>query len=107
MSTIIVKDITRNAVIAQGELKTDVIEQEGSFYFAPDQVETEHLIISERTYTCPYKGLSYWVDLQTADGVIRDVGWIYTKPRPGYEYMQDKYGFAFGMRAGTCVEKSR
>ncbi|MCD4685418.1 MAG: DUF427 domain-containing protein [Anaerolineae bacterium] len=77
MTTIIVKDITRNEVVAQGELKTDVIEQEGSFYFAPDQVKTEHLIVSERTYTCPYKGMCRWVDLQTADGVIRDVGWIY------------------------------
>jgi uncharacterized protein (DUF427 family) len=107
MTTIIVKDITRNEVVAQGELKVDVIEHEGSFYFTPDQVNADHLIITERIYKCPYKGVSHWVDLQTEDGVVPDVGWVYTNPRPGYEHFQDKFGFAFGMRPGICVEKSR
>ncbi len=107
MATIIVKDITRNEIVAQGDLKSDVIELEGAFYFEPQRVAANNMVITERTYTCPYKGVCQWIDLQTPDGVVRDVGWIYSQPRAGYEYLQDKLGFAFGMRPGIMVEKSR
>jgi len=64
-------------------------------------------VVTRRTYTCPYKGTCYWIDLVAPSGdVFRDVGWVYTQPRPGYEYIQDKIGFAFGMRSGVMVEKS-
>ncbi len=106
MTTITVKDITRQEVVAQGEQDDDVILLEGAFYFAPEQVKRDHLIISERTYTCPYKGKCYWVDLQGPNNVIRDVGWVYYAPTPDYEYIRDKFGFAFGMRPGIVVEKT-
>ena len=82
MKTIIVKDITRQEVIAQGAQDDDVIALEGTFYFAPEHVKQDNLIISERTYTCPYKGKCYWIDLQGPGGVIRDVGWVYYAPTP-------------------------
>lgn len=66
-----------------------------------------NLVVTKRTYTCPYKGLCYWIDLVAPNGdVFRDVAWVYTQPRPAYAYVQDKIGFAFGMRPGVTVDKS-
>jgi uncharacterized protein (DUF427 family) len=105
MTTITVKDITRGEVLAQGEQDEDVILLEGAYYFLPEQVKQDNLVITNRTYKCAYKGLCYWLDLQGPNGVIRDVGWVYYKPEPKYDYIRDKFGFAFGMRPGVVVEK--
>ena len=106
MATITVKDITRNEVLAQGDEDDEIIALESAYYFAPEQVNCDHLIVSHRTYTCPYKGVCYWIDLQGPNNLIRNVGWTYFKPDPDYEYIRDKFGFAFGMRPGIVVEKT-
>lgn len=106
MATIIVKDLTRDAVLAQGELGRDVILHESSYYFAPDHVNQDHLVTTHRTYVCPYKGTCYWIDLDGPNGLYRDVAWVYPDPNPGYEHIQDKIGFAPGIRPGIVVEKA-
>lgn len=63
--------------------------------------------MTDRTYTCPYKGTCHWIDLVSQHGTIRDVGWVYTEPNEKYEYIRDKIGFAFGMRPGVVVEKKQ
>ena len=105
MTTITVRDLTRDTIIAQGEEHADVLLLEGSYYFAPEQVDTEHLILTQRAYVCPYKGRCLYLDLHGPDGIIRDVGWIYTQPSPDYDYIRDKIAFAFGMRPGVAVLK--
>lgn len=106
MSTITVTDITRGAIIAQGEHPGPVLHMEGTYYFPRDMVHQEHLIRSTRTFTCPYKGLMFWYDLESDHGLMRDVAWVYEQPRPGYEHLQEMFGFTFGMRPGVMVEKS-
>ncbi len=107
MTTVTVRDMTRDEVVAEGEVDHDVIPLEGCFYFGPDQVNQANLVVTQRIYTCPYKGICYWIDLVDASGrVFRDVAWVYTQPRPGYEYIKDKIGFAFGMRPGVSVARS-
>ena len=105
MTTITVRDVTRDEIVAQGELDQTVILLEGSYYFAPDDVKLDHLIVTSRTYTCPYKGVCQWIDLDSEDGIIKDVGWVYTRPSPKYEYIHGKIAFAFGMRPGVMVER--
>ncbi len=105
MTTITVRDVTRNEIVAQGKQDQNVILLEGSFYFAPDEVKRDHLIITQRTYTCAYKGICQWIDLDSCDGVIPNVGWVYTRPSAKYEYIRDKIAFAFGMRPGIVVER--
>ena len=105
MATITVRDVTRGEIVAQGEQDQDVILLEGCFYFDPDQVKQDHLIVTARTYTCPYKGICQWIDLECSDGVIPNVGWVYTLPSPKYDYIRDKIAFAFGMRPGIVVER--
>jgi uncharacterized protein (DUF427 family) len=105
MTTITVRDATRGEIVAQGEQGHNVVLLEGGFYFEPDQVRQDHLIITKRTYTCPYKGLCQWIDLDSPHGVIQDVGWVYTSPSPKYEYIRNKIAFAFGIRPGIIVER--
>ena len=106
MVTITAKDLMRNAVIAQGELGNGVFELESAYYFDPELVNADNLVLTQRVYVCAYKGKCYWLDLQTDSGVFKDVGWIYTEPRAGYEHIKDKDAFAFGMRPGVVVQKS-
>ncbi|MBN2306106.1 MAG: DUF427 domain-containing protein [Anaerolineae bacterium] len=103
MTTVTVTDVTRGDILAQGE---DALLIEGGYYFDPEQVKQDHLVVSTRPYTCPYKGLMYWIDLQTPTGTIRDVAWVYTEPHAKYEHIRDKIAFAFGMRPGVMVEKT-
>jgi uncharacterized protein (DUF427 family) len=78
---------------------------EGNWYFDPSAVQTGVLRISERTYTCPYKGTCNWVDFVGSDGrTVHDVAWLYPKVKPGHELIQGRYGFYSGSRNATQEE---
>jgi len=62
---VVIKETGSNAVIAQGEENTQVRAFEGNWYFQPETVDMGKLEITSRTYTCPYKGTCYWIDLNT------------------------------------------
>lgn len=103
MTIISISDTTRDEVIAEGALDQSVIQLEGYYYFDPDRVRMDHLILTERIYTCPYKGQALWLDLETAGGTIWDVAWVYRNPKPGYTQIKDRIGFYDGVRAGTAA----
>ena len=75
-----------------------VLEFEGNLYFGPDDVNQGALVVTEATYTCPYKGTCNWVDV--LDGP-RQVAWVYPDPKPGYEQIKGRYGFYRGSRGAT------
>jgi uncharacterized protein (DUF427 family) len=75
-----------------------VVELEGNLYFDPASVDRKRLVVTEETYTCPYKGTCNWVDVR--DGA-RHVAWVYPDPKPGYEQIKDRYGFYRGERGAT------
>jgi uncharacterized protein (DUF427 family) len=105
--SLIVRERSTGQIIAQGDENKNVREFEGNWYFAPDVVDMTHLKVTERTYTCPYKGVCYWIDVETADGhVARNVGWVYQQPKPGYEFIKDQIGFYARNTAGTTVERT-
>jgi len=100
---------TRNGeeVIASGVRGENVLDFEGNWYFAPDAVNMEHLKVTERIYTCPYKGVCFWIDLETPNGVMTNVAWVYRKPKPGYEFIKDQIGFyARNTQAVLAVEQA-
>ena len=74
---------------------------EGNLYFAPGSVNAEHLVVTERIYTCPYKGVCYWVDLASPTDRAQNIAWIYREPKPGYEFIKDQWGFYNRDTAGT------
>jgi uncharacterized protein (DUF427 family) len=96
---------TSGTRLAEGEVGHDVIEYEGNLYFAPSVVTQPALRVTERTYTCPYKGTCHWVDYLGADGhAVRDVAWVYADPKPGHEAIKGRYGFYAGSRGATRQE---
>ena len=93
-------------VLAQGTDGETVRQFEGNVYFAPEAVHTEHLVVTERIYTCPYKGVCYWVDLVSPDARAQNVAWIYRDPKPGYEFIKDQWGFYNRDTSGTQTLRS-
>lgn len=70
-----------------------VVKLEGNWYFAPESVDMTKLKITTRTYTCPYKGTCYWIDLDTPEAKAQNVAWVYQTPKPDYEMIKDRIGF--------------
>lgn len=102
---ITIEDTTRNRPLAQATLGEGVLVHEGSYYYAPELVDKAHLIVTDRIYTCPYKGICYWIDLRGSNGKIyKEVGWVYPNPKPGYEFIKDRIAFYPGIRSGTTVK---
>ena len=80
-------------VLARARGPKDVIELEGNFYFHPDCVDRDALQLTDRTYTCPYKGVCLWVDLKGDPVSIPDCAWVYPRPKPGFRRITGWYGF--------------
>jgi uncharacterized protein (DUF427 family) len=101
-----IKERTTGNVIASGAENETVRVFEGNWYFKPEAVNMENLRVTERTYTCPYKGICYWIDIETPDGQrAQNVGWVYRHPKPGYEFIKDEIGFYARPTQLTLVER--
>jgi uncharacterized protein (DUF427 family) len=97
-----IKENASGAVLAEAG---DVLTYEGNLYFDPSAVRTDVLSVTERTYTCPYKGTCHWVDYAGPDGIrARDVAWVYADPKPGHEAIRGRYGFYATSRGATRRE---
>ena len=101
-----IKDAIGNNNLAVGTKDEQVILFEGAWYFNPDVVDMTHLVVTDRTYVCPYKGTCYWIDLQLTNKNAKNVAFTYFDVKPGYEFIQNKIGFYAGKREAT-VQESR
>lgn len=88
-------------VLASGSEGQTVRLFEGNLYFAPEAVQMAHLRVTERTYTCPYKGVCYWIDLENGAEHATNIGWVYNDPKPGYEFIRGQIAFYNRDTAGT------
>jgi uncharacterized protein (DUF427 family) len=99
---LVVKAKDSGTLLAQGRTDDESVRVfEGNWYFAPEAVDMAHLKVTERTYTCPYKGTCFWVDLVTPDKTVQNVAWVYNTPKPGYEMIKDRIAFYTRDTAGT------
>lgn len=88
--------------LAQAEVGAGVVKYEGNWYFDPSAVEVGVLQVTDRTYTCPYKGTCNWVDYVGTDGrTVQDVAWVYPTPKAGHEVIKGRFGFYASARGGT------
>ena len=101
---ITIKDAKTGAVLASARRSQGVTFFEGAWYFERDQVNLTHLRISKRTYTCPYKGVCYWIDMEAPTHQVRDIGFTYFDTKKGYEFIENKIGFLSGKREHTVEE---
>ena len=100
--SIVIHEKSSGTVLAKGEPESDALKYEGNWYFKPEAVESAVLAVTDRTYTCPYKGTCHWVDYLGSDGSrVKDVAWVYADPKPGHEMIKDRYGFYAGSRGAT------
>jgi uncharacterized protein (DUF427 family) len=103
--SVIIREQESGAPLAQAEVGPGLATYEGNWYFDPTAVQADVLRITDRTYTCPYKGTCNWVDYVAADGrTVRDVAWVYPKVKPGHEVIEGRYGFYAGSRNATKEE---
>ncbi len=102
--SVTIRETTSGAVLAEGEPGESALKFEGNWYFAPDAVKAEHLQVTKRTYTCPYKGECHWVDFVAEGRVVPDVAWVYPDPKPGHETIKGRFGFYAGSRGSTREE---
>jgi uncharacterized protein (DUF427 family) len=103
--SIIIREARTGTELARGEQGTEVVDYEGNLYFAPQAVNHEVLRVTDRTYTCPYKGTCNWVDFVGPDGgIVADVAWVYPRVKPGHEAIQGRFGFYAGGRGATRQE---
>jgi len=92
--TVKVEDTTRSQVIAAAGMQKGLLSVEGHFYFAPELVNMENLVITRRTYVCAYKGVAYWLDLRAESGeCLPDVAWMYWDVKPDYAQIANYIAF--------------
>lgn len=105
--SLIIKEKGTDAIIAQGSPSDNSARVfEGNWYFDPKNVKMDHLKVTDRTYTCPYKGVCYWIDLESPETSARNVGWVYNTPKPGYEMIKDQIAFYARDTAGTLAQRT-
>jgi uncharacterized protein (DUF427 family) len=105
MMSIMIRERESGTLLAQADVGPNLAKYEGNWYFDPQAVQADVLRVSERTYTCPYKGTCNWVDYQGPDGrTVRDVAWIYPQVKSGHELIAGRYGFYAGTRNATKEE---
>jgi uncharacterized protein (DUF427 family) len=100
--SITIREKNSGTTLAEAEVGPNLTKYEGNWYYDPASVRSEVLRVTERTYTCPYKGTCNWVDFVGADGVtIKDVGWVYPAVKSGHELIQGRFGFYAGSHGAT------
>lgn len=74
------KAVLDGTVVAEAS-DEDVITIEGNSYFPPASLTDGLLARSDRPYTCPWKGVSQYWDLETSQGTTSDGAWSYPQPK--------------------------
>ncbi len=100
---ITIKNVYTNQVLASAEVDKGVRFFEGAWYFDAELVDMSQLVVTERTYVCPYKGVCYWIDL-VGDTAVEDVAFTYFEINAGYEFVHNRIAFYAGRREGTYEE---
>ncbi len=105
--SVTIRERESGAQLAEADVGPKLVNYEGNWYFHASAVRLGVLEVTDRTYTCPYKGTCNWVDYVGPDGRrARDVAWVYPKTKPGHESIQGRYGFYAGSRGATEEERS-
>lgn len=93
-------------ILVRADHADQLIQLEENWYFHPSLIDQDKLHISDRLYTCPYKGTCNWVDFEQTGIYIPDVSWVYPEPFPEYSNITNWYGFSTSTvhyRTGDCT----
>lgn len=70
---------------------------EGNVYFPPTALAREHLVPSETTTVCPWKGTAHYYDVVVGGEVNHDAAWFYPDPKPAARQIKDHVAFWRGV----------
>lgn len=88
------KAIWNGTVIAESD---DIVVVEGNPYFPPSSVKPEHVQPSDRTSTCPWKGVASYYDVVVDGNVNAGAAWYYPHPKPAAEEITGRVAFWKGV----------
>lgn len=89
------KAIWGGKVIAESDR---CVELEGNQYFPRDAVKKEHLVPSQTTTVCPWKGTAHYYHVEV-DGIRNaDAAWYYPAPSDAAQQIRDYVAFWHGVR---------
>ena len=89
------KAIWNDRVIAESD-RTRVVE--GNHYFPLDSVDSRYLEPSDRTSTCPRKGLARYYALNVDGERNPDAAWTYPEPKQAAAEIRDYIAFWKGVQ---------
>ena len=86
-----------------------VVETAGApvYYVPPEDVRMDLLRASPTSTVCEWKGAAAYHTLVIGQRVVRDVGWSYPDPNPGYEAIRDHVAFYAGRVDEAWVGEER
>ena len=87
------------AVIAQSD-KT--VEIEGNQYFPMDSVDSQYLVDSTLTSTCPWKGEANYYSLSVNGDVNKDAVWVYRSPKDAAKEIANHVAFWRGVEVSNA-----
>ncbi|MFQ6673157.1 MAG: DUF427 domain-containing protein [Fidelibacterota bacterium] len=103
-----IKNASTGEIIASS---SNPLRFESYYYFDERDVNADLLVVSDRIYTCSYKGQCFWIDLRSSppeegnNGIVQEnVAWVYRTPQPGFEEIKGKIGFWPTNRGHVSVE---
>jgi uncharacterized protein (DUF427 family) len=82
------------AVIAASETFESV---DGNVYFPPGTVNAEHLMPSDTTTVCSWKGTAHYHHVVVNGEINRDAAWYYPEPKAAAAEIKDHIAFWKGV----------
>lgn len=93
MKPVCVKLKKNGTILVRATEPEQIIRLEGNWYFDPKLINPDIMRVTDRLYTCPYKGTCNWIDLEDDSLYIPDVAWVYPTTFPDYNHIAGWYGF--------------
>lgn len=87
--------IWNDTVIASSD---DVVTVDGYTYFPKDAVRWDHLVPSDRTSSCPWKGQATYFSVNVDGATNADAAWQYREPKEAAAAVRDRIAFWKGVK---------
>ena len=82
--------IFNDTVLAESDSPVVV---EGNLYFPADSVKSEHLVASDQTSVCPWKGTASYYTVQAGGQESAGAAWYYPEPKDAAREIKDHVAF--------------
>ena len=84
-----------NGVTLAGSAACEIVD--GNHYFPPDSINREHLVESETTTVCPWKGTASYYNVKVGDEVNEDAVWCYPSTKEAAKNIEGYFAFWKGV----------